>query len=1433
MNVADQVQQQLRALNGYDALLALFEALGFSYANEPHSTVDWTESVKRDVSDFRLAARHGAFNVFYVVIPESHMFSRERQITSKILATEPHSLIVFTEPAHRLWHFVHVRYDERLERRKQLRRFVVDLGEEHTETRLRTTAERLARIAIQPSEQVSVLEMQERCDEAFRISEVTRGFLKSFVSVVADLTNALLKNNPALLKTEPEALCQAQLLMDRLVFLYFVQKKNWLNGEPAYLYLRFRKCYEADHGQDTFYRERLLPLFRALSHRAAQRPHTDDGKDEALPFLNGGLFDLPLSYGTANPPIDERLRLPNQALYSVFEDFLERYNFTTTEDTPLDVEVAINPEVIGTIFETFVLTSENEPETNAPDRRKATGSYYTPRCVVHFICQAVFRRYLASRTGIAERVVKELVEYLPAQQLSSDEEKELVGLMSVKDAEKLREAAVQIRACDPAVGSGAFPVGLLQEVVKLVSLLDLRIKGRDYIQHLNYAHDLKKRVIEECLYGVDIQEQAVQICELRLWLSLVVDYETDERLPLIERISQIEPLPNLTFRIRVGDSLIDQIFGRNWDVKNQRHDDLTSELTARKRSYYESQTPEGKRDLERQIIVLQLRLLERLLEAERLETGADLPMLDEMVSAQQRLRVTYIKMRLQEIDDLLKHCRTAMGQANQPVAEAWEHTRRFDAIRKQLGVSFIWELDFAEAFDPARSGNGDNKKGFDVIVGNPPFVTARNPEKREQYRRRWPTSCYKKYHLLAPFTELALSKLLRKGGQLGYIVSNAFATRDFGKPLVEQVFQQMELQNVVDCSGLMFPGHGTPTCILLGYTVANRPKLTTYLCGTKPGMGQLHEEAEETELWAEIEDGWENPTFKGKRMEVAEWTEDVARAHPWSLNAAGTNLKDSMEEGSSMLDGYSPYSVSYSTVSGKDAVFVLPFDSSRRFLLKDLARLFVLGEELRDWSVTPSQLAIHPFSDDGLLLEPELLSAGASKYFARFRGCLENRQGMLFQQGMKKGEPWYRYEYYDQKRAGSEVRIIWAFIATHISACDGVLGLQTNRSINDFIPGAIGDPKLFLALLNSSSALFYLRQICFCKRESSNPETDNYYEFAGGKVEQLSVPRLLLEDNHVKERTSLLAGKCSVLGALVPGLHPRKLFEMPREAYTDWYGGIRGYQLPHPALNLKWRTASELLRAWRWAIDEMHTIRRQMIALQEEMDWLMYGAYQILPLNHPAVNLHGPPQPQAIDRIERPYRLVQNNQSSPPDWSVEQRRLWQARLDAIAEEEFIGQVENPAYKRRWEEPFGDKDFLTAYEWWLREKAEWWLENKHKGGPISLDVWAAELWQDRRVRAAYEAALEIGQAIGDKDYQREAENGNQARHLKRVIEEETVPDRRDAFKKKHEKLRSISAEKHLPNGVPRERFRSVTDKPGYYVWAGKDIWGGVQGDKWDD
>jgi len=1427
-NATSDVLRSLRSLTDYDALVELLTTLGFEYDGHEVSTVDWPSELRGAVQELRVAARHGSFVVFYVRIPESGMLGLERQIAARLLRLEPHALFAFSDPSCRLWHIVHIRFDPSIERRRQLRRFVVDLRDSGRRAeRLRTTAERLALLSIAPGEQLSAPEVQKRCDEAFRISEVTKGFLRAFVDVVKGLTERLKAANPSLLPTEQDALRQAQLLMDRLVFLYFVQRKGWLNGEEDYLFRRYEKCFRQDPDGPTYYQGHLLPLFRALSHKSAERPRSEQG-EEAIPFLNGGLFELPLSYGTANPPVDERIHVPNHMLFDVFEGFLEHYNFTTTEDTPLDVEVAINPEVIGTIFETFVLTSEQEPQTNAPDRRKATGSFYTPRIVVHFICCALLRFYLAERAGIDEHLIKQLIEFTPTEQLTAEEERALSTLVSEDDARNLRRAVLSVRACDPAVGSGAFPVGLLQEMVKLITLLDLRLHGRKHVEHRNYAYHLKKQIIEECLYGVDIQEQAIQICELRLWLSLVVDYQVDESLALHDRILGIDPLPNLTFRVRVGDSLLDQVFGRDWTWASEAgHQDIVDQIKEAKRLYFEMESPEGKRELETKVALLQLDLMERYLEREASVVGATMPMLSGLTSRRQQAELEQTKARLEEIGRLREQCREARRLAAAPGrSDDWEHIRRFDAVRRELGVSFVWRLDFAEVFDEG--------KGFDIVFGNPPFVTARNKEMRDRYRARWPTSCYKKYGLLAPFTEVALVALLRPDGQFGYIMSNAFGTRDWGRPLVEQVLQHLELRNVVDCSGLMFPGHGTPTCVLLGHATRSKPEMPTLLCGTKPGMGQLHEEAEETELWAEIDAGWETVGFDGHRVAATQWATGTTRGHPWSLDVAGTTLRQTLEGPTTCpLRDLLADDIGVVLMTNAGEVFSGSSSQMRTASPSGYAvRYVIVGDEARDWSLQLSTMVLCAYRDDGTLPLESELNETLGAYLQRFRKCLLSRMGFANRTFEDLGRPLHAFERFNAPKLSGDV-IIVAEIATHGHALPLSSHIVPERTA---LAATLADSSPcgpLLSLLNSSAALFWLKQVCFCKRESDDAERDTYYVFAGGKLNRLPVPRALLEDPQTRKQAEALAQRCSDLGALIPGLHPRKLFEHPGEAYTDWYGQLRGYQPPHEHLNTGWRSAAELRAAWQWAVEEMRRLRRQMVTLQEEMDWLMYGAYGLLPLEHPAVNLAGPSEPMPIDRMERPYRLLQHERDTPSDWPEEQRALWQTRLKAIAENEHVARIEQPAYKRRWEEPFDDGDFLKAYEWWLREKAEWLLEHRHEGGPVELGAWAAELRQDERIRAAYEVALDAGCQRGDAAYVRDRERNDFAKHLKRIIEEETVPDDRTAFKKKHEKLRGINPGKHLPNGVPRERFRSLTARPGWYNWAGQDIWGGVKGDAWDD
>jgi hypothetical protein len=180
-----------------------------------------------------------------------------------------------------------------------------------------------------------------------------------------------------------------------------------------------------------------------------------------------------------------------------------------------------------------------------------------------------------------------------------------------------------------------------------------------------------------------------------------------------------------------------------------------------------------------------------------------------------------------------------------------------------------------------------------LIVGNPPFVTARNPEKRELYRQRWSGVCYKEFQLVCPFFALSFG-LLRPDGQLGFIVSNAFAMREFGKPLLEEFFQDIHLQKIVNCDGLSFPGHGTPTCLVLGRLPNGSDdvgwKDSPIRVATRlPGGGDLLALPEESSLWHSLSTHHNTPDYSDGKIAVTD--RPRAEVLQWPLNFDSSSEK--------------------------------------------------------------------------------------------------------------------------------------------------------------------------------------------------------------------------------------------------------------------------------------------------------------------------------------------------------------------------------------------------------------------------------------------------------------------------------------------------------------------------------------------------------------
>jgi type I restriction-modification system DNA methylase subunit len=1534
----------LKDFRGPEPLKQLFwSELNYSRVNTPLSRQKWNATAAGSLAaDPVLFATGGdGFHIIHSRLPtDKLLMGQERPVVSQLLKEHPYALFVFSNNSLNLWHFLNVKYDDEITKRRVFRRITVG-----PEERLRTASERIALLDLESVGAdlfgLSPLEIQTRHDEAFNKEPLTKDFFRRFDQALEAIKSDLEEYQKPI---EPaEAYTQAQLLLERLIFLYFLQNRGWLDQDRNFL-LDHLTEHLSKPGAFTYYSEFLDKLFWTLSSAPSE-----GGRLPRIPFLNGGLFDddefrQPAGSRKTNPP----LKVRNATFKSVFGDLLEAFNFTVTEDTPLNQEVAVDPEMLGKVFESIVLHAEAaDPDATAPDKRKATGSYYTPRIVVHFICREVLYQYLHARLGVRQLAaafpsaslladtvkastnspeqapagesgsklphsidwgtrLRTLLEMDASDGLDDEARERLKRTITPAQAVQLRDLVLPLKCCDPAVGSGAFPVGLLHELVNLRRLLTTAANG--YVDPVRgegstWLHDTKADIVQNCLFGVDIQQQAIEICRLRLWLSMVVDYDlglepfTAEKSQFSHAIERISQLPNLEMNFHRGDSLHDHICGVPIVIlpdRASRHADAFRAIYKLGERFHKAKTGETKRKLRLEILDKRLALSARILEEELKAIKTDDSKLDNFFgldesAAEKRKRFAHEAGKLAE----------ALKEVEENRDELERLTRRgfdsqfFPKLRKLEGADFDSPFNFAWTIDfPGVFAGGGNGGGFDIIVGNPPFVTARNPKKREMWRERWPRVCPSKYQLLCPFFELSF-ELLRQKGELGFIVSNAFAKREFGKPLVENYFPTVSLQKIVDCSGLMFPGHGTPTCLVLGEHKAPDPRVPIRVIAIRPGGGDLRTPPENSQLWQAISEHHNQPGYSDNYVAVTDRPRKVLALWPWMFDTTDEETKEKLElRANYQLVDFLKDNIGYGCVTRADEVYFVPGS-----LLRSSGQLrhhilpFTVGDEVRDWTYLSQGYALFPYNVD--LLPADLAQSHALRaYLTPFRKHLERRVAYGKSQ-TERGLEWFEYSMLFRKRLRDLPVLCFADITTHnhFTGFDGRRVFKDTAPVFCLADGSKTD--LMAGLLNSSGALFWLKQICFSKREAENAATGTYYEFLTGKVEQLPVPGAIAEGlqgktNSLAEHLTELSKSCWERGQQMPSLSLKKLFEEPGEAYHEWNSSLPGYASPNPELGAPFQTEGDLRGAYLRAQAIRERLRAEMIALQEEMDWLVYAAYGLLPENHPAVATSvaaglprqdedgGIKPPLPLDQGLRPFRLWQQEEGDyakavaliPASWPAERRALWEARLAVIRDNEHIRRIEQPVYKRRWDEQWkvGNEwrsgpvayaaEFVDAFEWWLSEKAEWWLEHKKNGGPVELDDWAAALWKDPRVQAAwpvaaenyalleYEKAKAKAEENGEPDPAPPAGRGaaefvgassagpigpgpNAVRPytaaFKRIIDDETVPEG-IPFAVPYDELESrkikISPKVKSIRGklnVPRERFhlRGRTT----YFWAG--------------
>ncbi len=433
-------------------------------------------------------------------------------------------------------------------------------------------------------------------EDAFSVEAITKEFFEQYKALFLDLNDELdnLAKKDKTIGTEFAAkkistADFAKKLMGQIVFLFFVQKKGWLGvpkggdwGAGPHNFLR--QLFNCKFGSyKNFFNDILEPLF--YDTLATDRGHDAWCKifNCRIPFLNGGLFEPLRDYDWEKIDIP----IPNSLFYNTNSskagdigtgilDVFDRYNFTVNEAEPLEKEVAIDPEMLGKVFENLLEVKE----------RKSKGSFYTPREIVHYMCQESLINYLDTALNTDKEIVPrkdiETFIYL-GEQISHYEAVDAKYPIKMpatikKYARLIDEKLATITVCDPAIGSGAFPVGMMIEIVR--ARMALTPYFNDVAERTAYY--FKRNAIQRSIYGVDIDPGAVEIAKLRLWLSLVVDEED---------VKQIKPLPNLDYKIVVGNSLL------GFPFKSQRIQRIEKLMA----DYFDETDHERKKRLKREI----------------------------------------------------------------------------------------------------------------------------------------------------------------------------------------------------------------------------------------------------------------------------------------------------------------------------------------------------------------------------------------------------------------------------------------------------------------------------------------------------------------------------------------------------------------------------------------------------------------------------------------------------------------------------------------------------------------------------------------------------------------------------------------------------------------------------------------------------------------
>lgn len=578
-------------------------------------------------------------------------------------------------------------------------------------------------------------------------------------------------------------------LLGRLVFLHFLQKKGWMgvpapakgakviwkNGKQNFLH----KLFEDSATPKKFHSKYLSELFFNTLNNEERKDFLfsidgtspfADGKKVCVPYLNGGLFDDDFPKG-------KQIDFPVAYFKNLFE-FFDAYNFTIDENSPEDHDVGIDPEMLGHIFE------------NLLEDNRDKGAYYTPKEVVHYMSQQSLIEYLKGKLEIDNAEIEQFIR------------QNKVSPFIEQNASLIKSHLENIKICDPAIGSGAFPMGVLKEIFEgLQKIHDLQNPGTPF-----KAAEAKKHIIQHSIYGVDLEKGAVDIARLRFWLALVVE----EDIP--------QPLPNLDYKIMQGNSVLEKYGEIDLSKVKNKSDNSQLELYAVEEpesiynleeinnlidDYFNESNKGRKDEIHSKIDKAVIKHIDNSLKEyqDRLE--------DDVENLERKLDEFVSRLTSSQKEQFLNKNREVklLNEKKEKLAKIGEQRKELLSYEnKSERPYFLWHLYFKDVLDDGK---------FDIIIGNPPYI--KEYTNRKAFTGLHDSPYYQgKMDIWYFFASFCLDLLNDKGGIQCFIAQSNWITSSGASKLRDKILKESEIISFVDFGNYkVFQSAGIQTMIYI------------------------------------------------------------------------------------------------------------------------------------------------------------------------------------------------------------------------------------------------------------------------------------------------------------------------------------------------------------------------------------------------------------------------------------------------------------------------------------------------------------------------------------------------------------------------------------------------------------------------------------------